>query len=131
MRGHGTHKAAIEMAERAKEKADHAEIRTLVDDIISAQENEITTLKHIGKDLPGREAGGGPHGHERRQDGHGHVPAMLDNAEPFDRAFIDMMVPHHEGAVAMAEQLLEDGEHRNLQAMARDIIGRRPGRSPR
>jgi uncharacterized protein (DUF305 family) len=47
---------------------------------------------------------------------------MLNVAEPFDRAFIDMMVSHHEGAVAMAEQLLEDGEHRNLRAIAQDII---------
>jgi uncharacterized protein (DUF305 family) len=37
-------------------------------------------------------------------------PAMLEDAEPFDRAFIDMMVPHHKGAVAMAKQLLKQDE---------------------
>jgi uncharacterized protein (DUF305 family) len=39
------HQGAVEMAELAKDKADHAEIRTLADDIISAQEGEIATMK--------------------------------------------------------------------------------------
>ena len=35
------HQGAIEMAEVAQKRADHAEIRTLADDIISAQKGEI------------------------------------------------------------------------------------------
>ena len=111
------------MAALAKRKAYHAEIRTLAEDIISAQESEIATMKRIADDLPGHEAGGGGHmGMSDAEMGMETDPAMLDDAEPFDRAFIDMMVPHHEGAVAMAGQLLEDGEHRNLRATAQDII---------
>jgi uncharacterized protein (DUF305 family) len=49
-------------------------------------------------------------------------PAELDDAEPFDRAFIDAMVPHHEGAIAMAKQLLESGDQPALRKMAQDII---------
>lgn len=28
--------------------------------------------------------------------------SALDGAQPFDRAFIDAMVPHHQGAIRMA-----------------------------
>jgi hypothetical protein len=33
-----------------------------------------------------------------------------------------MMVPHHQGAVAIANQLLKDGEQPALRKMAQDII---------
>jgi uncharacterized protein (DUF305 family) len=49
-------------------------------------------------------------------------PASLNDAKPLDRAFIDMMVPHHEGAVRMAKQQLEDGMKPQLRSMAEGII---------
>jgi uncharacterized protein (DUF305 family) len=41
---------------------------------------------------------------------------------PFDQMFIDMMVPHHESAVVMAEVALERGEHPELVQLAEQII---------
>ena len=49
-------------------------------------------------------------------------PAMLADADPFDAEFIDMMVPHHEGAVAMAKAELIRGADPELKALAQDII---------
>lgn len=40
----------------------------------------------------------------------------------FDRAFIEGMIVHHEGAVAMAEQALQRAEHEELKQMANEII---------
>ena len=89
-------------------------------------------MEHIAEHLPGHESGGDGHmGMSDAEMGMDMDPAMLKDAEPFDRAFIDMMVPHHEGAVAMAERLLKDGEHRNLRAMAQDIISAQTRESPR
>ncbi len=34
-------------------------------------------------------------------------PGELENQEPFDRAFIDAMVPHHESAITVAVTLGE------------------------
>lgn len=42
---------------------------------------------------------------------------------PIDRDFIDMMVPHHESAIAMAEIAQERAEHPELGQLADDIIG--------
>lgn len=41
---------------------------------------------------------------------------------PIDRAFIDMMVPHHESAIAMAEIAQERAEHSELRQLADDIV---------
>lgn len=41
---------------------------------------------------------------------------------PIDRAFIDMMVPHHESAIAMAEIAQERAERPELQNLADDIV---------
>jgi uncharacterized protein (DUF305 family) len=46
----------------------------------------------------------------------------LEDAKPFDKAFIDAMVPHHQGAIAMAKELLKKGEQPALRKMADDVI---------
>jgi uncharacterized protein (DUF305 family) len=117
------HQGAIEMARIAKERAEHAEIRQLADDIVAAQEGEISVMKTIRDDMHNMgEHGDGHMGMSEAEMGMDMDPAMLNDAEPFDRAFIDMMVPHHQGAVAMANQLLKDGEQPALRKMAQDII---------
>jgi uncharacterized protein (DUF305 family) len=49
-------------------------------------------------------------------------PSMLEDADPFDTAFIEMMIPHHEGAIAMAQVELDKGSDPELKALAQDII---------
>lgn len=49
---------------------------------------------------------------------------MLEGLEgdEFDEAFIRMMIPHHEGAVDMAEAALESAKHAEMKQLATDII---------
>jgi uncharacterized protein (DUF305 family) len=47
---------------------------------------------------------------------------MLPTGPNFDRTFIDNMVPHHQGAVAMARIELAKGKRASLQTLARGII---------
>lgn len=42
--------------------------------------------------------------------------------DEFDRAFINEMIVHHEGAVAMAEQALRLAKHDEIKQMAQEII---------
>lgn len=42
--------------------------------------------------------------------------------DEFDKAFIEEMIVHHEGAVAMAEELLENTKRPELQQLGGDII---------
>ena len=117
------HQGAIEMAEVAQKRAEHPEVRQLADNIISAQKGEISVMDAVGRDM--RAMGmheGGHMGMSQSQMGMEMDMPMLARAKPFDRAFIDMMVPHHQGAIAMAKQLHKKGEQPALRRMADDII---------
>lgn len=48
--------------------------------------------------------------------------AGMSMNEPFDLLFIDMMIPHHESAVAMAKIALTKGEHKEVRDLAQTII---------
>ncbi len=42
--------------------------------------------------------------------------------DAFDKAFIEEMIVHHEGAVAMAELALQSARHAEIKQMANEII---------
>lgn len=48
--------------------------------------------------------------------------AMVDSSQPFDAQFIDSMIEHHQGAIAMAEVAVEQAEHEELRNLAEEII---------
>ncbi len=124
---HGT---AIEMSEIAEEQGKSRFVTTLAGDIISTQERELEEMEKIYERL----VGGALEPDARAHDGLGlsaeeagmtHSPdtnEMLEVAKPFDRAFVDEMVPHHVGAVKMAEVVLESTEDAELRKLAENII---------
>ncbi|MEJ7842923.1 MAG: DUF305 domain-containing protein [Rubrobacter sp.] len=48
---------------------------------------------------------------------------VMSNGEYSDEAFIDAMVPHHRGAVDMAEVALKNAGHREIRDLAEEIVG--------
>jgi len=46
----------------------------------------------------------------------------LANQRPFDRAFIDAMIPHHESAIEMANVALEESEDPEIREIALGIV---------
>ena len=47
--------------------------------------------------------------------------------QEFDLMFIDMMIPHHESAIAMARVALARAEHEEIRTLAQEIIaGQQP-----
>jgi uncharacterized protein (DUF305 family) len=47
---------------------------------------------------------------------------LMENGEYSDERFVDAMVPHHQGAIEMAEVALENAEHEEVRALAEDIV---------
>lgn len=49
---------------------------------------------------------------------------MLENksGDELDAAFINIMIPHHEGAVTMAQAVIDQGNHGELKAFAQRIV---------
>ncbi len=42
--------------------------------------------------------------------------------DDFDKAFIEMMIPHHEGAIDMARAAQQSASHQEIKDMAEEII---------
>lgn len=123
------HDAAIEMARMAEERAEHPEINELAGDIVSAQEREVALMEAIHErlfdsELQPNEASYRDLGLTAEEAAAGdHMdPGELADADPFDRAFIDMMVPHHQAAVRMARAVLADTDDAEVKRLANDII---------
>lgn len=51
----------------------------------------------------------------------GGMMGSFDEDEPFDRQFIDQMIPHHEGAIMSSQRMISDSERPELRQLAEDI----------
>jgi uncharacterized protein (DUF305 family) len=127
---------AVEMAQMAKMDGTHAKVRSLAGRIITAQKAEISSLSKIAKRIGVKPAAMSDDGTMSDQavadletlgvsmDDSGMTMDMhsLHGAKPFDREFIDMMIPHHQGAIRMARAELSKGQDASLRSIARRIV---------
>jgi len=119
------HEGAIEMAELARTRSQRPEVRQLAESILASQSGEIDLMKAMRTgmgDHSGHGAGhsgGGMSDHEMGMDGD---VSDLEKAKDFDRAFATMMIPHHEGAVRMAQRVIERGADPEVKRLAREVI---------
>ena len=122
------HESAVEMAEIAVDRGEHAEVKELARAIIDAQTSEISQMEKIYDRLTGEEILPDPAAHEDlglSQDEagmHEGGAAMLERARKFDKAFIDEMIPHHQGAIRQARIVLEDADDAELRELATAIV---------
>src|SRR5918998_731762 len=117
------HQGAIAMAEVALKNAEHEEIKELSSNIISSQQAEIEELKFIKKE----EFGTSNVPMEMSQEQMRGMGMMMDsqqlaNQKPFDEAFIDTMIPHHQSAIEMAQVALENSDNPKIKDLAQNII---------
>ena len=119
------HESAIEMAEMARDSAQHPEIAELAEEIIATQGEEIAQLEAAHErlfDAPLGEVEHGSLGLSEADSGMSHDASALKGAEEFDMEFIDMMIPHHQGAIRMAQVELDSGQDEELMGLAEQII---------
>lgn len=116
------HEGAIRMARLAQEKADHPEIVALADAIIASQSTEIDQMNRMRQRLPHGDQHQATMGMDDSMMGMDMDMGALENAKPFDREFIDEMIPHHQGAIRMARMELSDGNDQEVKDLADAII---------
>ncbi|MBA2241140.1 MAG: DUF305 domain-containing protein [Solirubrobacterales bacterium] len=119
------HEMAVEMAEMAQAQAGHPQIQRLAAEIIAAQQGEIEELESIHERLYEEPAGEVDFASLPISEGDAGMNMdmeMLMSAEPFDREFIDMMIPHHRGAIRMARLELDQGSDPEARQLAKGII---------
>jgi uncharacterized protein (DUF305 family) len=116
------HQSAVEMARVALKNAEHQEIRNLAEDIITTQEAEIEELKRIKQREFGTSEVPMEMSDEEMQMMGAMDPQQLAEQRPFDKAFIDAMIPHHESAIEMAEVALEESDNPRIREIASAIV---------
>jgi uncharacterized protein (DUF305 family) len=126
------HEGAVVMAKEVLQKSQRPELRKLAEDIIKAQEKEIDQMKQwrivwYPKAPSTPIAWHAPMGHSMvmSQDQMKAMRMDMDlgpaDAE-FDKRFIVAMIPHHEGAVVMANDVLQKSKRPEILKFAKAII---------
>ena len=125
------HESAIAMAAIVSQRARHHQLKDLARAIATAQGAEIRRIAGIHRRLTGETLRPNADAHAQlgltadeagmMHDGRDAL-AELRRAKPFDRAFIDAMVPHHQGAIRMARAVLAVSEDAELRRLAERIV---------
>ena len=114
------HEDAITMASFASNQAEHPELQGLAAHISQTQTAEIGLMRQwyqtwYGTEVPAMEGG------MMHMMG-GHEATSVDGARPFDKAFIEGMIPHHEMAVMGSKMALQRVERPELRDLLQSII---------
>ncbi|MEH2437679.1 MAG: DUF305 domain-containing protein [Nostoc sp.] len=126
------HQGAVEMAKEAQQKSKRPEIKKLADNIIKSQNQEITQMKQWRQAWYPK-AGDKPMAYNSQM---GHMMEMSSDQmktmmmsqdlgaadAEFDLHFINAMIPHHEGAVTMAQDALSKSKRPEIKKLAQEIV---------
>ncbi len=125
------HRQALAMAEMALTAGDSADVTATAREIKKAQDPEIATmtgwLQSWGEPVPDGSMGG-----MEDMQGMEHGAGMMSEDEmtslgnatgkEFDTMWVELMITHHEGAVAMSETEVAQGENAEAKELANSII---------
>jgi uncharacterized protein (DUF305 family) len=117
------HEQAVEMSQLAATNGASPEVQKLADTIASAQGPEIGQMQGL-LEAAGALGELGKHT--------GHMDGLLSEEQmselkaaqgaEFDRLYLEGMIMHHEGAVAMAQNVIDSGGNATVVALAKQII---------
>ena len=126
------HEGALVMAEEALEKSEREEIIGLANEIINAQQEEIAQMEQWRNNLYPDAPETPTVWDSINQTTTTMTPEQLAMMrmdmnlgpadEEFDLRFINGMIPHHQAAVTMAEDLITKSENPEMQELAQNII---------
>lgn len=122
------HQMAVHSAQMMIANSERPELRDLAQRIITAQQAEIEQMGQWraawfpeAAAAPSMTMIGGQGG---MMGGQGGMMSgdMMGNQEQMDRLFLEMMIPHHEAAISMAEQVLDESQRPEIRGLAEAII---------
>lgn len=121
------HEMAIEMARMAAQKAKNPIIKSMANEIIRAQSDEIEKIRAIYQRLFGSKLTPNKMAHEglgltMEQSGMKMDMKTLEKATNFDELFVERMTIHHQGAINMARKALETTTDAEIRKLAEAII---------
>jgi len=117
------HQGAVMSAQMMIADSTRPELRDLAQRIITVQQREIDQMQAWRQawygatsagSMPGMMGGPMMSREQMRQ--------MMGANADLDRMFLQMMIPHHEAGIAMAQQALTQAEHPEIKTLAQGII---------
>ena len=119
------HASAVEMASMAKGNIQQAGLKKLVTAIPSDQQKEIDQMKAWREQwypgAPSAENMTMPGMSSSMNMDMSHMQSMKPGPD-YDLMFIDMMTPHHQSAITMAQDALVKAAHPEIKTLAQQII---------
>ena len=127
------HRGAIDMANEALQKSQRAEIKSLAQNIIEAQNREENELMRNWRKAWYPNAPETPMAYNSQQGKTLPMAAEQKNSmmmkmdlgpadAEYDLRFMNAMIPHHQGAVVMAKDALTKSKRPEITKLAQDII---------
>jgi uncharacterized protein (DUF305 family) len=126
------HQGAVVMAKEAQQKSKRPEIQKLAANIIEAQDKELNQMKQwrqawypTASTEPVAYHAQMGHSMPMSQDQMKSMMMSMDLGaadDQFDLRFLNAMIPHHEGAVVMAQDALSKSERSEIKTLAQEII---------
>lgn len=121
------HQGAVDMAKLALTNAKHQELKTMANDIVTAQTSEIDNM------LAWQKAWGYPpssgadmidHSGMNMADDMDGMTKQLGslNSDAFDKKFIELMIQHHGSAINMAKPGAQNAKHQEVKDLTNAII---------
>lgn len=126
------HEGAVVMAKEVLQKSQRPEMKKLAKEIIQAQSKEIAQMKQwrsawYPKAPTTPMAWHAPMGHMMEMSAEQRKAMMMSldlgaaDAQ-FDLRFLDAMIPHHEGALVMAKDVLSKSQRPEMKQLAQNIL---------
>ena len=121
------HQGAVDMAKLAQKNAKHQELKDMANDIISAQEGEISQMTAWQKEwgYPSTSADNMmDHSAMGMMDEMAGMNSALEGktGDEFDKAFIEQMIMHHQSAIDMAAPGEKNAQHQELKDLTKAIV---------
>lgn len=111
------HAMAVQMARTCSTRATHAELRTLCEQIKTAQQSEITTMQGWLQSWYGI-----THNPKMKQGDMRQMTRLGSlSGSAFEIAFLEMMVQHHQMAIREADPCLRRASHAELKTLCQNI----------
>jgi uncharacterized protein (DUF305 family) len=122
------HEGAVMSTQMMIASSARPELRDLAQRIITGQQRELDQMREWRTAWYGS-AGAAPNhdammaqmGDGAMMNGGGMGQMMGDNADA-DHMYLQMMIPHHQAAVSMAQQALAQAEHPEIKTLAESVI---------
>ncbi|MEG3859721.1 DUF305 domain-containing protein [Microcoleus sp. herbarium12] len=126
------HQGAVNMAKELLNKSQRPEMKKLANSIIAAQNREINQMKEWRKTWYAK-ADSTPMAYHAQM---GHMMAMTPEQmqsmmmsmdlgaadDKFDLRFLNAMIPHHEGALIMAQDALKKSKRPEIKKLSQEIL---------